>query len=311
MKPTASVLLNRLLARGKFRHMQVLLKVAELGSLQRAAAAIGVTQSSVTQTLAYLEQLLDLPLFERHARGVRPTPVCTDLLPVVRQLLQGLGDGAEVLAARQQRGQGVVRLYASVSAIHGLLIDQLPRFGSVHPDISVRLTEAEGNDQLLAIARGEADLVVCRSPAVLPEGWSFVPLREDRLAVFCRVSHAAAGAKRLGWKDLAGYTWLLAPAGTAARERFDALASVFPNPPIAHPVVTRSPTALCWWLTHEDVLAFLPVNLAQPLVDAGEVCELRLRPLVDMPPLGLLQPAGAMTEAARALAEFLRQPVRR
>ena len=51
MPESATVLLNRLLARGKFRHVQALLRLAELGSVQRAADAIGVTQSSVTQTL--------------------------------------------------------------------------------------------------------------------------------------------------------------------------------------------------------------------------------------------------------------------
>ena len=43
MVAPASVLLSRLLARGKFRHLQVLLRLAELGSVQRTADAIGVT----------------------------------------------------------------------------------------------------------------------------------------------------------------------------------------------------------------------------------------------------------------------------
>ena len=82
MSILASTLINRLLARGKFRHIQVLLRLAELGSVRRTAEAIGVTQSSVTQTLAYLEDLLETPLFHRHAKGVRPTDACRDLLPL-------------------------------------------------------------------------------------------------------------------------------------------------------------------------------------------------------------------------------------
>ena len=84
MTVTATVLLHRLVARGKFRHIQVLLKLAELGSVQRAAEAIGLTQSSVTQTLAYLESLLGTRLFTRHARGVMPTPLASQLVPVAR-----------------------------------------------------------------------------------------------------------------------------------------------------------------------------------------------------------------------------------
>ncbi len=83
MSTTATVLLNRLLARGKFRHVQVLLRLAELGSVQRTANAIGLTQSSVTQTLSYLERLLELQLFERHARAAcdPPRPVASCCRP--------------------------------------------------------------------------------------------------------------------------------------------------------------------------------------------------------------------------------------
>ena len=38
--PNAASLLNRLLARGKLRQLQVLLQLAELGSVQRTAAVL-------------------------------------------------------------------------------------------------------------------------------------------------------------------------------------------------------------------------------------------------------------------------------
>ena len=99
--PSAHALLNRLLARGKLRQLQVLLQLAELGSVQRTAPVVGMTQSGVSQTLASLEALLDIPLFIRHARGVLPTPACLELLPTVRQLMLGVAQGAESLAAAQ------------------------------------------------------------------------------------------------------------------------------------------------------------------------------------------------------------------
>ena len=63
MHPSETALLNRLLVRGKFRHTRVLLKLAELSSIQRTAESIGTTQSAVTQTLAYFEEMLETPLF--------------------------------------------------------------------------------------------------------------------------------------------------------------------------------------------------------------------------------------------------------
>ena len=309
MQHSASSLLNRLLARGKFRHIQVLLRLAELGSVQRAADAIGMTQSSVTQTLAYLEDLLQIRLFERHARGVRPTPACTDLLPVARQLMLGMADGAELIAARQNQGQGLVRLLGSASAINGVLVAALPSFCDRHPQIQVQLAEAEGEDQLLAMARGEVDLVVCRKPPAIPEGWQFHALREDRFVIVARAGHALVGGAPVQPTDLAQQTWLLLPAGVAGRWRFDALAEAhFPHPPPIYPVVTRALPMLWSLLRSRDLLALLPVNLVQPLLDTGELVVLPFGEPGPIDPIGVLQPASGMGAASQALAQFLRSP---
>ncbi|MFB7928183.1 LysR family transcriptional regulator [Streptomyces sp. NPDC056039] len=48
--------------------------VCRLGSLSAAAAELHHTQSAVSRQIAGLERQLGVPLMERHARGVRPTP---------------------------------------------------------------------------------------------------------------------------------------------------------------------------------------------------------------------------------------------
>jgi len=302
----ASVLFNRLLARGKFRHVQVLLRLAELGSVQRTADAIAMTQSGVTQTLAYLEKLLGARLFERHARGVRPTPICLDLLPVARQLMLGLADGAGVVAARQHQGEGMVRLIGSAAATNGLLLSALTAFVAHAPRITVHLREAEGGEQLLAIGRGEVDLVACRKPQVLPEGWEFHALRTDRFAVVCRAGNRLARAARVKLEDLAGLTWLQLPANVDARARFDELVRRLLGPVTTYPVVTISPTMLWWLLRHRDLAALLPLNLLRPLLDAGEMVELNVGPLDALQPLGLLRPIGRLGDAAERLADFMK-----
>ncbi|MGV3570638.1 MAG: LysR family transcriptional regulator [Ramlibacter sp.] len=302
---SSSVVLNRLLARGKFRHAQVLLKLAELGSVQRTADAIGMTQSSVTQTLAYLERMLETQLFHRHARGVRPTAAGADLLPVARQLLHGLADGADVIASHHRQGESTVRLLASAAATQGLLVQALLRFNAQAPQVQVQLREAEGEDQLLAIARGEVDLVACRKPPVVPEGWRFRALLADRLAVVCRSDNPLARARRVGWSQLAGETWMLLPAGLAGRERVDALLPRFAQAPKVHPLVTRSPAMMAALLLQGGLVALLPINLVRPLVDAGEVVELRMGEAMPIEPLGLLCPDAGLGLGATLLLDYL------
>lgn len=302
---SATALLHRLLARGKFRHVQVLLLLAELGSVQRSADAMGLTQSSVTQSLAALEGLLEVKLFERHARGVRPTAACVGLLPAARQMMLRVAESADVVVSHRQRGQGVVRVIGSATAIHGLLVQALPAFADRHPRIQVQLREAEGEDQLLAVARGEVDVVVCRQPQAVPAGWEFHALRPDRVALVCRAAHPLAKARKIAPARLAKETWLVLPAGSAMRAHHDEFAATLPQAPALYPMVSYS-LAMIWWLLRQrDLLILLAAQLARPMLENGELVELPVPGLPAMRPLGILQPVAGMGEAPRAFSEFL------
>ena len=312
MSTSATVLLQRLLARGKFRHVQVLLRLAELGSVQRTASAIGLTQSSVTQTLAYLERLLELPLFERHARGVRPTDACRQLLPAMHQLMDGLAQGADLASGSQQRARQQVRVLASVSAAHGLLLPVLHHFHARHPDVRLLLAEAEGENQLLAVARGEVDMVACRRPTTLPAGWGFEPLADDELVVLCGPDHPLAAQRRprhgaLRWAELDGRSWLQGPIGSVARIRLDALAADFVQGIDPFPMVTRIPSVLSATLRQHPVLVLLPRSYLRHQVDAGELVMLPLAERLPIDPLGLMLPQEGRSDACDRLAQSLRK----
>jgi DNA-binding transcriptional LysR family regulator len=311
MPETATVLLNRLLARGKFRHLQVLLRLAEVGSVQRAADGIGVTQSSVTQTLAYLEDLLGTPLFHRHARGVRPTAACQELVPVARQMVAALAEAVDTVSARRREGSGTVRLLASASATNGLLVRALPAFHDRHPGIEVHLREAEGEDQALAIARGGIDLVACRhQPGVHPQDWDFHALMDDRFAVTCSPQHPLRRRRSLPFAALQEQTWLVAPANTAARQQFDTLTATWPQPPRLYPLVTRLMEPLLALIRNSECLYLLPYSFVHHLVDAGTLAVLPVKEPMPMQPIGLLLPRHELRDAARTLAEHLMKPPR-
>lgn len=52
---------------------RVVLEVARAGSFSAAAERVGYTQSAVSRQVAASERATGGPLFERRARGVRPT----------------------------------------------------------------------------------------------------------------------------------------------------------------------------------------------------------------------------------------------
>ncbi|MEH2505288.1 LysR family nitrogen assimilation transcriptional regulator [Bradyrhizobium sp. AZCC 1578] len=58
----------------QLRHLRYFVKIVEAGSFSRAAATIHVAQPALSQQIAELEEELGVPVLQRHARGISPTP---------------------------------------------------------------------------------------------------------------------------------------------------------------------------------------------------------------------------------------------
>lgn len=305
MAASALVLLNRLLAKARFRHLQVLVRLAELGSVKRTAESIGMTQPAVTQLLADLETLLEVQLFHRHARGVMPTAVCRDLLPLAQQSLAGLSATAEAVVERAQTGQGVVRILASTAAINGLLVRALPELSALYPGIQLHVREAEMHAQFQAIARQEVDLGLCRDSTVIPQGWAFSPLMADEFVVVCSPQHPLARRRRVSWNDLAQATWLITPVDSAARHKLDELCQRLGVSVRQSQVITRV-SAMTWaMLQKQDLLTLVPASVFGQLCEAGQVVALNLPERLPFDPLGMVLPVRDVSVATQTVADFL------
>ena len=58
----------------KLRHLQMLVALDQFRHLGRAAEFLSVTQPAVSKSLAEIERMFGLALFERSTRGTEPTP---------------------------------------------------------------------------------------------------------------------------------------------------------------------------------------------------------------------------------------------
>ena len=106
----------------RIRHFELIQKLAELGSMRRAAEAIHVSQPAASAMLKEAEARLGVVLFHRHRTGVVPTAEAEPVLRRVRLLLgevQGLGE--DLLDSRRRRP--LVRIGAVPHAMLGVMQD--------------------------------------------------------------------------------------------------------------------------------------------------------------------------------------------
>ena len=124
------------------RQLRTFLKIVELGSLTRAADALGVAQPSLSQLLLRLEDEVGVKLFRRAARGVAITEGGRIFEEHARHILRTIDQALEDV--RQLKGEATGKVSfampMSVSLVFGV---QLVESALKHaPRVSLRLIEA-------------------------------------------------------------------------------------------------------------------------------------------------------------------------
>ncbi len=132
------------------------LAVLESGSFSGAGERLRVDQTTVGRRLAEMEKRLGAKLFDRHGKGMRPTPAA-----------RGMSEQAGRMAAaatieRRLSGidgemAGIVRIAVTEGLASGWLTPQLSDFQLAHPGI---LLEVISGDQPLDLGTREADVAI-------------------------------------------------------------------------------------------------------------------------------------------------------
>lgn len=301
--PPPHVLYARLAARARLRHLQLLVAVAEEGSLVRAAEAVGMSQPAATQAMAELERLLGMGLFERHARGMRATAVTASVLPLVRNILQAVQSTAETMAAVRDGASGLLR----VGTLPALLARQLTRLLQRQPQWRVEVVEETGEQLLQHLLGGRLDLALLRQPRAVPARIRFEALLQDEAVVLCGVRHPLTRKSRLALADLAACPWLLPPVGIEARQALDQLFAASMTPMRVHPISTSSQSVLVEVLADQQTLVLAPASLARFICDWGLGVRLDTTLQVPLPAIGVAWVADASpVPVGDALIELLR-----
>ena len=154
-------------------------------SLSRAAAQLGLNQSTLSRRLAGFEDDLGTRLFDRPPEGLLPTAAAEALVTAAERAEAASHDVLRTVAGQEQRLEGEVRVAAGDGMALYALAPTLPRFHAVHPD--VRVTLIVGNE-IADLTRREADIAV---RFVRPQRGDLVAKRLGRggYAVYAAAAH--------------------------------------------------------------------------------------------------------------------------
>lgn len=144
-----------------WNEVELLLAVAEAGSVSAAARRLKTTQPTVSRRLAELEASLGEALFVRGVDGTTPTGFGERLLPAARRMAEAAGEVARVASGASSTPTGVVRVTAPPGVAYTLLAPFAARLRSLLP--AVRL-EVVATTSYVDLVRREADLAIRAQP---------------------------------------------------------------------------------------------------------------------------------------------------
>ena len=158
---------------------ETLMNVVELGSLTRAAAQLGCTQSAVSHSIDALEKELGFAVLKRSRAGVRLTDEGERLLPAVRNLLSSAEQLRQTASAIRGLETGTVRIGAFTSVAVHWLPPVLKEFQRDYPRVDFKLLNGDYHDVEQWLTDGSVDVGFVAMPAGVD--CECIALMEDRL----------------------------------------------------------------------------------------------------------------------------------
>ncbi len=192
--------------------------VAVAGSFTRAAAAIGLSQPTLSSQVALLEAKHAVSLFDRKRRGVTLTPTGKRLLDVTSRIFSAEEEALDLLRGARSIQTGHLRIAAD-NASHVMPV--LARLRAANPGLTFSMSIDNSTNILQRLLDYEADLGVMARLTSDPRIFS-LRLKRDRLILFVPASHPLAARCSVGIAELQGCDIVLREPGSVTREVFEA-----------------------------------------------------------------------------------------
>nr|WP_256982606.1 LysR family transcriptional regulator [Rhodococcus sp. 06-418-1B] len=210
---------------------ELLLSVAELGSIGRAGEAHGMSQPAASSRLAALERRVGVPLLERTPRGATLTATGELVASWAERVVVEAARLATSIESLRTDRNTHVRVAASLTIAEYLVPRWLITLRAQEPSVTPSLSSGNSADVSAAVLAGRADIGFVESPDV-PNGLEHCDIAHDELVVVVAPGHEWMG-RSITARELASTPLVTREPGSGTRRALErALESTDSAPPL-------------------------------------------------------------------------------
>jgi DNA-binding transcriptional LysR family regulator len=188
----------------QFSALRYFLETARLGSIRRAAEVLYVAPSAVSRQIALLEQTYGMPLFERHAAGVRLTVAGEVFARQARATVRDFERLHSEIDDLQKLRRGTVRIVSVEATVASVVYRAMAEFARSYPGISYEVQVIGGIKAIATLAAEECDIAISFEPPPHPDVEEVQSLRDPIVAIMSP-THPLASRAKVTLRELANH----------------------------------------------------------------------------------------------------------
>jgi DNA-binding transcriptional LysR family regulator len=205
---------HRVTRRIKFRQLEMLLAVADAGSMAKAATQLAISQPAISRAIADVEQTLGVPLFDRGPQGVEPTQYGRALLKRGLAAFDEINQGVKDIEFLADPTVGELWIGSAPGLAEGIVLAVVDKMSRKYPRVIFHIVPyAQTAYDELRERRIELGFARAPEPAADDDLETDV-LFEDTLAVVAGVRNPWVRRRRIKLVELVNEPWTWPPRGT-------------------------------------------------------------------------------------------------
>lgn len=201
------------------RKLEILLGVARLGSVTKAADELHLTQSAVSMALTGLERDAGGQLFKRIGKQMVLNERGRIILPEAEKALEGVLN-FDALLSPDSELRGELRIGASTTIGNYLLPSIVADFARANPELRVSMRVGNTAQMCAELAEGNIDIALVEGP-VHTRTLEVKKWRGDELVVVVNPGHEWLKKRNVSAAAISEARWIMRERGSGTREVFE------------------------------------------------------------------------------------------
>lgn len=258
------------------KQLQVFVNTAKAESISIGAQKCFISQAAASMSLAQLENMLDITLFDRVGKRMKLNDNGRRLLVKAVRILNEIEE-FESLSVNDESLNGNIVIGASTTIANYVLPKYIAKFREIHPETNFEIIAGNTKKIIKSVELLECDVGfvegTCNSQAIDTSIW-----KKDNLKVICKQGHTLSHRKMIKVKDLLEFEWVTREEGSGT---FDILVEALgDNESEAKRSITlHSTEAIKQYIANSDCIACLSEIITQQAWDKGKYCTLDVKDL--------------------------------